>query len=62
MYCNDFDATKHKENCWAHFIGAGGVAIRYCKNFDESKYYLSWVIEYDATDATTQAATSSVNS
>lgn len=55
-------ATKHKENCLAHFVDGSGNVIRYCKNFDESKYYLSWVIEYDATDATTQAATSSVNS
>lgn len=35
----------HDANCWAFYVDPtdGTTIIKYCRNFDRSKYYLNWI-------------------
>ena len=40
--CVDRTGNSFETNCWAHYVDSNGDPVRYCRNFDRTKYYLSY--------------------
>ena len=40
--CVDRTGNSFETNCWAHYVDSNGNPVRYCRNFDRTKYYLSY--------------------
>ena len=46
--CEERTGNSFETNCWAHYVDDSGNPVRYCRNFDRTKYYLSYMVTGNA--------------